>query len=64
MKEWTSINEILDFASNLDNSTIKEQKVSYLAGILKEGHSKGGFGQYLENAFFGIETNSLSAPDF
>ncbi len=64
MREWTSIDEILDFAANLDDSTIKEQKVSYMAGILKEGHSKGGFGQYLENAFFGIETNSLSAPDF
>jgi DNA mismatch repair enzyme MutH. len=64
MVEWKSIEQILDFAKNLEDSSIGEQKKSYPVGILKEGPSKGGFGQYLENAFFGIETNSLSVPDF
>lgn len=64
MGDWKSIEQIVRFAENLKDSTIGSQKIAYQAGVLKESPSKGGFGQYLENAFFGIETNNLSEPDF
>ena len=64
MGEWKSIEQIVKFAENLTESTIGDQRIKHQASFLKEEPSKGGFGQYLENAFFGIETNSLSAPDF
>ena len=61
---WKSIDEIVSFANRLIDSTISEQNSPYRLEELKEGPSKGGFGQYLENAFFGLETNSRAEPDF
>lgn len=64
MGTFNSIEEILKFARKLEDSTISDQKVAYRTNSIKTASSKGGFGQYLENAYFGLETNSMSLPDF
>ena len=56
--------EILRYAQQLEGKSIEECPASHRIDSLHERGGKGGFGQYLENAYFGLETNSFSRPDF
>ena len=61
---WKDEDQILAFAQRLEGMTLNECESPYRIEELREYGGKGGFGQYLENAYFGLETNSLSRPDF
>lgn len=61
---WNSEEEILAFARLLEGKSIDECPRTYRLSSVYEHAGKGGYGQYLENAYFGLETNNLSRPDF
>lgn len=53
-----------EFARKLEGYCLKEVSRPYAISEVKEHKGKGGFGQYVENIYFGIETNSYAGPDF
>ncbi|MCQ2611796.1 MAG: hypothetical protein MJ169_08610 [Treponema sp.] len=69
-----SISSIIEYAQRLENKTIDEvnfEQNSYKGitsttknYIVQEKKTKGGFGQYLETAYFGKEADNKSQPDF
>lgn len=63
-KEWKSIEEIIEFARKLEGHNLKHLNKPYALSEIREHGGKGGFGQYVENIYFGLETNSFSGPDF
>ena len=62
--QWKDEDQILKFAQRLEGHTINEMKSLDSLSEVREQGGKGGFGQYLENAWFGLGTNSFSRPDF
>ena len=62
--QWKDEEQILRSARRLEGHTINEMKPPCSSIEVREHGGKGGFGQYLENAWFGLETNSFSRPDF
>jgi len=73
--DHSSVNEILAHARRLERSTVrnaldgipesstKETSPRY-GGIEAKYNGKGGFGQFLEEIYFGKKNDSLSQPDF
>ena len=61
---WQSEEEILAFAQLLEDKSVEECSAAHRLESFYEHAGKGGYGQYLENAYFGLETNSFSRPDF
>lgn len=53
---------ILDYAKRLEGSTLAN--FCRVAEPEIQGYAKGYFGQLVERAYFGIENNSRSGPDF
>ena len=62
--QWKDEEQILRFALRLEGRTTHELRSPYPPDEVREHSGKGGFGQYLENAWFGLGTNSLSRHDF
>ena len=70
----TSIPSIVEYAQKLENKTIDEvntEQSSYQGVasptkeyIVENKKTKGGFGQYLETAYFGKKADNKSQPDF
>ena len=61
---WRTEEEILAFARQLEGRSIENLVQPSVLETIPNHSGKGGFGQYLENAYFGLETNSYSGPDF
>ena len=62
--QWKDEEQILRSAQRLEGHTINELGSPYPPDEVREHGGKGGFGQYLENVWFGLGTNSFSRPDF
>ncbi|MBE6361428.1 MAG: DNA mismatch repair protein, partial [Treponema bryantii] len=70
-----NIKSIVEYAQKLENKTIEQvnSEQKSFAGkveknntnkIVQNNNNKGGFGNYLESAYFGKENDNKSQPDF
>ena len=63
-KIWSNEKEILEFAQKLEGHTVAEMNSPYALTGSNKHKGKGKFGQYVENEYFGIETNNSPEADF
>lgn len=63
-KNWESKEEILQFARKLEGQTLNNVEKPYALVSAQNHKGKGALGQFVENIYFGIETNSRPEADF